>query len=254
MTSNSSCSSAASAGAPPTGGGGAATATGAAAVTPNFSSKSLSSSAQLEHAHAGDAVEDLFLGGHDQLSSVGVSAASATGSVSAAAGAASSVVSRWSPAGASAGLGGLRLVASGSRRQAPRPLRWPRRRASAGCRAATLRRSARPARRRSCGGRPGADRRTAASARPCAPARRASELLAGSDSASALASAADSSLSPSTPPLTTRCSLVLAKSRRALATTTGSPSTKRDGRSGPVSSSSSSRPRSRAANRTRVFL
>ena len=51
---------------------------------------------------------------------------------------------------------------------------------------------------------------------------RASSSSRGATSASALASAAVSSLSPSTPPLTTRVGLVLAKSRSALATVTGS--------------------------------
>ena len=81
----------------PTGGAAAATATGAAAVTPNFSSKSLSSSLSSSTVMLGDAVEDLFLGGHDQLSSVGVSAAAATVSVRSAASAARPVSSAEPP-------------------------------------------------------------------------------------------------------------------------------------------------------------
>ena len=81
----------------------------------------------------------------------------------------------------------------------------------------------------------------------------ASSTSRDGSSARARTSSALSSFVPSRPPLTTSVGFVRAQSRSALATAAASPSTNAIA-VGPVSSSSISRPRSRAAKRTRRVL
>ena len=226
--------------------GAATAATGAAAVTPNFSSKSFSSSLSSS---------TLMLAIASRISSLVLPCSALL--VSAA------VVGRRR-------FGLRRLLGRSSaalgRVLRRRRLRWPRLRcvgfgglgsgrARRPRRRRRARRSAPAGRRRSCGAGPGAGRRTAASARPSRPpAWRAAPRGTAVRPAPAT-SAALSSFVAEHAALDDEVRVGPGEVPQRLGHRTGpaSPSTNAMA-VGPVSSSSISRPRSRAANRTSVFL
>ena len=211
---------------PPPAGPAAATATGAAAVTPNFSSKAFRSSESSRTDRL--AMESRISSWVAMISSPVRCRPSSAGSVS--------VRCRQQGRRASArGLvGGASASASAGR---PRPRLG--RGGLVGSRGRGIGRSAGSAALvdegleavgevRAAG--PRAGRRTAACGAASRPANLASSTSRGSTSARALTSSSVRIWSPSRPPLITRAGLVLAKSCSALATPTGSPCDEGDGR------------------------